>query len=237
VASQKAFAKSSRADEFGITETSQYSEANLKETVTAELLETHIYTKIREKFTNPGSVSQAKLEKYFNEHKQVYAEPERRSIAFVTTKSQSTAEAIAKEHNSGGLQAAAGKRAATATSTSLGCQHPSAGGATQSSLIASICAAKTGVVSAPVKATSNYYVFEVKSTTPATKPSFAQEKERIKQLLASQGQEQGILKYNEEHNSKLKDQTECAAGYIVTLCKEYILPKPKIMARAKPPTH
>jgi hypothetical protein len=64
----------------------------------------------------------------------------------------------------------------------------------------------------------------VKSTTPATQPSFAKEKERIKELLSTQGQEQGMLKYNEETRAKLKAQTECAAGYVVALCKEYVAP-------------
>lgn len=39
-------------------------------------------------------------------------------------------------------------------------------------------------------------------------------------------QEQGTLKYNEEARAKLKAQTECAAGYVVALCKEYAAPAP-----------
>jgi hypothetical protein len=186
---------------------------------------------MREKFTETDSISQGELEKYFNEHKQIYAQPESRSIVLVNTKSQSVAEAVAKEHVSGGLTAAASKHSMTATPTRLGCAQSSAGTGSQESLIKSICAAKTGVLSGPVKssvgsvkAPATYYVFEVKSTTPATQPSFAQEKERIKQLLSTQGQEQGTLKYNEEARAKLKAQTECAAGYVVALCKEYVAP-------------
>jgi PPIC-type PPIASE domain len=174
------------------------------------------------------------MEKYFNDHKRAYAQPERRSIVFVTTKSQSVAEAVAEEHGSGGLTAAAGKHSVTATPTTVPCQQPSAGSTPQAgSVIGAICAAKSGVVSGPVKMTPNYYVFEVKSIIPATQSSFAQNKERIKQQLSSQGQRQGMLKYNEEVRAKLKAQTECAAGYVVPLCKKYVAPKLKAVSKAK----
>jgi hypothetical protein len=229
-ASQKALAKNPRSREF-LAEAAHYTGADLKEMVTSQLLESQIDAKTREKFTKTGSISQGEMEKYFNEHKQIYAQPESRSIVFAISKSQSTAEAVAKDHLSGGVKASAAKHGITATPTTLGCAQSSAGTGSQASLVKSICAAKTGVVSGPVKssvgsvkAPATYYVFEVKSTTPATQPSFAQEKERIKQLLGTQGQEQGTLKYNEEARAKLKAQTECAAGYVVALCKEYVAP-------------
>jgi hypothetical protein len=232
--SQKRLAKSSRYSEFAGAE-ANYSKAVLMEMVKSEVLETQINTKIREKFTKTGSISQGQMEKYFNEHKQAYARPESRSIVFATTKSQSVAEALAKEH-SGGLQSAASKHAIKATPTMLGCQRPSgAKSAGTSTVIEAICSAKTGVISAPVKVTSTYYVFEVKSVTPATQPSFSQEKEQIKQLLASQGQQQGTSKYSEEFRNKWKQRTECAAGYVVELCKEYVVPKPITKARPLKP--
>jgi hypothetical protein len=230
--SQKRLAKSSRYSEFAGAE-ANYSKAVLMEMVKSEVLETHINTKIREKFTKLGAVSEEKLEKYFNEHKQVYAQPERRSIVFVTTKSQSVAEVIAKEH-SGALGSAASKHGIKAMPTTLGCQRPSGAKSAGTSIVAeAICSAKSGVISAPVKVASTFYVFEVKSVIPAAQPSFAQEKEQIKQLLASQGQEQGMFKYSEGVRTKLKDQTECAAGYVVPLCKEYVAPKPTLIIQAK----
>lgn len=218
-ASRKALAKSARSREF-LAEAPRYTGTDLKEMITSELLEEKINTKIREKFVRPGSVSQSKLEKYFNEHKQAYAQPERRSIVFATSKSQSTAAALAKEHP-GALASAASKHGSKAMPTTLGCQRPSGAKSAGTSIVAeAICSAKSGVISAPVKVASTYYVFEVKSVTPATQPSFSQEKEQIKQLLASQGQEQGALKYNEETRTKQREKTECAAGYLTPLCKE-----------------
>jgi PPIC-type PPIASE domain len=217
-ASQKAIAKNSRGKALGLAQIPAYSAADLKEMVTSEVLETQIQSKLREKFAKP--ISQSGLEKYFNEHKQLYAQTEKRSIVFASSKSQSAAEAIAKEH--GSLSAAATKHSSTATPTSVGCEHT---GAKLSPIYSAICSAKTGVVSGPVKMPPNYYVFEVKSITPATKPNFGQAKARIKQLLESQGDQEEVFKYSEALRTKLKSHTECAAGYIVTLCKEYVLPK------------
>jgi hypothetical protein len=236
-ASQKALAKNSRSTEAGFAiERPNYTGADLKEIVKSELLEPKIYTKIREKFAKPGSVSQSKLEKYFSEHKQAYAQPESRSIVFATSKSQGVAEAVAKEH-SGGLQGAASKHGIKAMPTTLGCQRPSGAKSAGTSIVAeAICSAKSGVISAPVKVASTYYVFEVKSVTPGTQPSFSQEKEQIKQLLASQGQQQGMIKYSEETRIKQREKTECATAYLTPLCKEYAVPKPKTVTKVKPVT-
>jgi hypothetical protein len=222
-ARQKELAKSSRYGELGLAEARGI--ADLTEEVKSQLLETRIYTKVREKFAKSRPVSQSEMEKYFNEHKQIYGQAERRSIVFASTKTQSVAEAVAKEHASGGLMAAAAKHAIKATSTSVACQHSSAAKGTQTStIIEDICSAKTGVLSGAVKMTSTYYVYEVKSITPATQLSFASAKARIKELLTSQSQQQPTFKYNNEIRAKLKDGTECSAGYIVELCKEYTAP-------------
>jgi hypothetical protein len=218
-ASQKAFAKNARSREF-LAEVPHYTGNDLREMITDGLLEEKISAKVREKFVKAGSVSQEKLEKYFNEHKQLYGAPERRSIVYATSKSKSTAEVLAREHLSGGLKAAASKHSIIATPTLVGCQHSGAvknGGST--ALTEAICSAKTGVVSSVLSAASGYYVFEVKSITPSSQPSFAQEKEQIKRMLGSQGQVQGVVKYNEEIRIKQREKTECAAGYLTPLCK------------------
>jgi PPIC-type PPIASE domain len=222
-ARQKELAKSSRYGELGLGEAR--GTADLTDEVKSQLLETRIYAKVREKFAKSRPVSQSEMEKFFNEHKPIYGQAERRSIVFVSTKSQSIAEAIAKEHSSGGLMAAAAKHATKATPTIVSCQHSGGAKGTQTStIIEDICSAKTGVLSGPAKATSTYYVFEVKSVTPAAQPSFASAKARIKEFLTSQSSQEPILKYNNEIRAKLKAETECSAGYIVELCKEYTAP-------------
>lgn len=219
--SQKALAKNSRASRFGFAQAPEYSTADLREIIATNQLETQIQSKLRERFAKAGSLSQSALEKYFNEHEQLYAQSEKRSIVYVNTKSQSTAEAIATAR--GGLSAAASRHSVTATPASVGCEHTT--GVELSAIYSAICSARAGVLTGPVEVATSYYVFELKSSTPATKPSFAQVKERIKLQLASQGEEQGMFKYSEELRTRLEDHTECAAGYIVMLCKEYVAPK------------
>jgi hypothetical protein len=240
-ASRRALAKNSRASQFGLGEAPRYSGADLRATVSSELLEALLNTKIRERFTSSGSVSQGQMEKYFSEHKQAYGEPERRSIVFAMTKSQSVAAAVASGHLAGGLTAAAGKHGVTATPSTLGCQQAVAKGVSGSGLITAVCAAKVHVITGPVTAAAaavkpspSYYVFEVSSIVPAVPPSFANAKGRIKQLLAPRAQQQAMLRYTEEARAKLKAQTECAPGYVVPSCKEYVAPKPTTLSKAKP---
>lgn len=226
---QKRLAKEARYSEFA---GANYSKADLAEMVKSEVLETQINAKVREKFAKPGSLSQEKLEKYFNEHKQLYSEPERRAIAYAAIASKGTAEAVAAEHAS--LSAAASKHGVSVSSTSVGCQQTTTTG---EGILAKVCAAKTGVMSGPVTASgtakaSNFYVFEVESTTPATKPNFSQVKEQIKLTLSSQGEGQAVFKYEEESRAKLRARTECAAGYVVSLCKEYKPPSPVAAPKA-----
>ena len=241
-ASQKAFAKNARFREF-LAEVPRYTGNDLREMITDGLVEEKIGAKVRGTFVKAGSVSQEKLEKYFNEHKQAYAQRESRSIVLATSKSEGVAAAIAKEHVSAGLSAAAAKHGIKAMPTSVSCEHIQTKGVSHSPLYSAVCAAKTGVVSGPInsstsfpKTPATYYVFEVHSIVPALQPSFAQAKDRIKQLLASQGQLQGIYKYNEEIRLKQREKTECAAGYVTPLCKEYVAPKPTSVSKAKAAT-
>lgn len=235
---QKRLAKVARGSEFAGGE-ANYGAADLKEMISSSVLEQLVYKKVREKFAKTSSVSQTKLEKYFDEHKQIYAEPERRSIVYLSTKSKSTADAIAGEH--GNLSKAASKHGVTATPTTVSCQQQNKTGG--EGILVKICAAKTGVMSGPdaptssSKAASIFYLFEVKSTTPATKPNFAQAKEKIKQLLSTQGESLAASKYSEETREKLKARTECAKGYVVELCKEYVAPTPARILKARPLKH
>jgi hypothetical protein len=213
------------------SEMPHYSEADMAETIKGQLLETQVYKTIRERFAKVASVSQGKLEKYFNEHKQIYARPEQRSVVIAQTKSQSVAEAIVKEHSSSGLTGAASKHSARAMPNVLGCEHSSVPGIRLSSLYSAVCSAKSNTISGPIKMASTYYLVEVKSITPASQPSFDQAKERIKQLLVSESQGQAIERYNQEIRAKLRAHTECAAGYVVELCSEYRPPAPASRAR------
>jgi PPIC-type PPIASE domain len=227
-ASQKAIEKTSAAArEFSIIGEGPQSGAGLEEVVRSRLLELAIRTKVREKLTKAGAISQGQIEKYFNEHRRVLGKPERRSYLLATTTSKSVAEAVAKEHGSGGLKVAAGNHTITPTPGTYQCQIAGLPPASPTSLYGAICSAKRGVISGPVSEHAQYNLFEVKSIVPATKPSFAQAKAEIKELLIGRGEEGAASKvreYEQQVITKQKARTECSAGYIVELCKEYVAP-------------
>jgi parvulin-like peptidyl-prolyl isomerase len=231
---QKRYAKNSRYAELGLT----YNTAELTELTRSGLLEQQVSMKIREKFAKPGSLSQSTLEKYYNEHKQLYGTPEERHLQILYTKSEAQGKQARQEIQSGKSFATVAasvtkSKFATPTTETFGCQQ-TATGARSEGILASVCAAKKGVLTGPVKTFSQYVVFEVTGITAAVQPSFAQAKERIKQLLSSQGESQATLKHNEEAREKWKAHTECAKGYVVELCKEYVTPKPVLPTKTHP---
>lgn len=196
-----------------------------KESSKWTLVQNQIRTKVEHRFGKTTAPSQTALQKYFNEHKQIFAKPETRSLAYVETPSKSVAEAIASTHRSGGLATAAAKQSLTVTPTIAHCGESAASnGGHVPPIYAAICSAKTGVTTGPIKMPSKYFVIEVKSVSSAVKPSFDKAKERVKQelFISTKGREES--KYFTEVRRRLKDRTECAAGYVVELCKEYVRP-------------
>lgn len=204
------------------------------EMVTDQILDRGIAVKIAEKFAQPGAVSQAKLEQYFNEHKQAYRKPEERRFEIFHVKSQTQAEQ-AKEELSSGKNFA--KVAASVTKSKFtGTSHESfrCGAAPSEPVMAMACTAKKGVPIGPIKISSEYEVFEIVGILPAVQATFGQEKEQIKQQLLNQSGVPAKVKYNEETRVKQKEKTECAAGYVTFLCKEYQPPKPVSLPLLRP---
>jgi hypothetical protein len=100
--------------------------------------------------------------------------------------------------------------------------------------MAMACTAKKGVPIGPIKISSGYEVFEIIGILPAVQATFGQEKEQIKQQLLNQSGVPVKVKYNEETRIKQKEKTECAAGYVTFLCKEYQPPKPVSLPLLRP---
>lgn len=228
----KAIEKSPRATVSAFSETPKYTEAAVREIYTQQQLQDAIIEKVNAKFTK--HVSKAQVQKYFSEHKQLYAdsEPESRHIVLTSSASKSTAESAAKQHGSGGLQATAKKQGLKTSSTPIGCSKT---GQTGSPLFAAVCLAKLHTVTGPVTWNKAYYVFELTSITPAknTPARLTPVLERtIEQSLSVRGEGQGQEKFNEQAKAKLKAETECATGHVVGVCSEYKAPDLRAITKA-----
>jgi foldase protein PrsA len=185
--------------------------------------------KIQEKVTKGGkkSTSEAEVAKYYNEHKSQFGQQERRNLRIVLTKTEAQAKQAKSEIESGQSFASVAKsKSIDPTSKDNGGELPGVvKGEEEKALDTAVFEAKKGVLGGPVKTPFGYYVYEVKSVTPATQQTLDQVKAEIKQQLSSQGQQQALTKFVKEFKSKWKSRTECRTGYVVQDCEQYKAPK------------
>jgi foldase protein PrsA len=186
-------------------------------------------TKIQEKVTKNAkkTVSEAEVAKYYNEHRSLYGQPERRDLRIVLTKTEAAAKQALGEVKSGRSFASVAKsKSIDPTSKSTGGELPGVvKGQEQKALSEAVFAASKGVLSGPVKTPFGYYVFEVKAVHAPTQQSLAQVQASIKQQLAGQQQQTALTKFVKEFKDRWKARTECRAGYVVQNCKQYKEPK------------
>jgi foldase protein PrsA len=178
--------------------------------------------KIREKVTKgKDKVSDAQISAYYTKNKQRFAQPERRDLRIVLTKSQAKAQQ-AKQAIQGGQAFAkvAKKYSIDQASKAQGGKLPAvAKGQQEKALDAAIFSAKKGKLTGPVKTQFGYYVFEVTKVTKASQQTEAQAKATIKQTLASQNQQKALDKFVKSFRKRWKAKTDCAKAYRTQDCK------------------
>ncbi len=173
------------------------------------------------------TITAAQIEKYYNENKSKYGVPEKRTVQIILTKTEAEANAAKKEIESGKSFASVAKAKSMdpATKAAGGLIREATPGEEETQLNNAIFAAKTDVLSGPVKTPFGYYIYEVKSIKPGTKQSLAQVKATIKQQLAATGQQTALTAFVKEFKKKWTAKTVCRTGYVVADCKTYVAPK------------
>jgi len=185
-------------------------------------------TKIRDKVTKgQGKVTQAQITTYYNKNKKRFAQPERRDMRIVLTKTKSQAEAAKKALDSGQSWKVVAKKYSTDQSTkNTGGQLLAVTKGQQDRTFENAAfAAKTNKTLGPVKTQFGYYVFEVTKVTAASQQSLAQAKNTISQLLTSQNQQKALNDFVKDFQKKWKDRTNCRKGYITQDCSNAPTPK------------
>jgi foldase protein PrsA len=178
--------------------------------------------KIRDKVTKgKDKVSDAQITAYYNKNKTRFAQPERRDLLIVLTKTQAKAKQ-AKQALDGGqaFKQVAKKFSIDQASKAQGGKLPAvAKGQQEKALDAAIFAAKKGQLTGPVKTQFGFYVFKVTKVTKASQQSLAQAKATIKQTLASQNQQKALDKFVKSFRKRWKAKTECRKAYRTQDCK------------------
>jgi foldase protein PrsA len=193
--------------------------------------------KLRTKVTKgKQTVSNAQIATYYNKNKSRFAQPERRDLRLVLTKTEAKAnQAKAALQNGGSWKTVAKKFSIDQGSKDQGGQQLAwAKGNQEKSLDNAVFSAKKGALTGPIKTQFGYYVFQVQKITPASQQTLKQASPTIKAMLASQNQQQALDKFVKDFQKQWKGETKCRDGFIVSDCGN--APKAKATTTPTAPT-
>lgn len=178
--------------------------------------------KLRTKVTKgKDKVTAAQIQAYYNKNKSRFAQPERRDLRIVLTKTEANAQRAVSQIKAGVNFSKVAKALSIdqASKSQGGVLLAIAKGQQEKALDDAVFAAKKGVLTGPVKTNFGYYVFKVQKITAATQQTVKEATPTIKQLLASQNQQTALDKFVKDFRKKWKGKTECRNGFKTADCK------------------
>jgi foldase protein PrsA len=213
---QQSFPKD--ADYLNFLKSSGYIQEDLLYRIKVQELSNKLRTKI---LKGKDKVTDAQIADYYNKNKSRFAQPEKRDLRIVLTKTQAKAEQAKKALESGqSWKSVASKYSIDQASQDNGGLLPGvAKGQQEKALDEATFSAPKGKVSGPVKTQFGYYVFEVDKINKGSQQSLDESKATIKQLLQSQQQQKALDKFVKDFRKKWKDRTDCRKGYVTQDCK------------------
>jgi foldase protein PrsA len=217
------------ADYQKFLKSSGMTEADLLFRVKLDVVSNDVRNKI---IKGKDNVTDAQISSYYNKNKQRFAQPERRDLLVVLTRTKAKADAAKKALDGGQKWAAVAKKfSIDEASKAQGGKLPGvAKGQQEKAFNDAIFGAKKGVTTGPIKTQFGYYVFQVTNVTAATQQTLAQTKETIKNLLKSQNQQKALNDFVKKFRNDYKGKTKCAKAYLIPDCSN----APKTKSAATP---
>jgi foldase protein PrsA len=191
--------------------------------------------KLRTKVTKgKDTVTQAQIADYYNKNKSRFAQPERRDLRIVLTKTKAKADQARAALKSGqSFKSVAKKYSIDQASKNQGGKLLAvAKGQQEKALDDAVFKAPKGKLQGPVKTQFGYYLFDVSKITPASQQTLTQATPTIKQLLQSQNQQKALDDFVKDFQKRWKDKTNCRHGFVTQDCKN--APKPKSTSTVPP---
>jgi foldase protein PrsA len=166
-------------------------------------------------------VSPAAISAYYNKNKTRFAQPERRDLLVVLTKTKAKADQAKAALQSGtAWKTVAKKYSIDQASKAQGGKLPGvAKGQQEKSFDSAIFSAKKNVIVGPVKTQFGYYVFKVTNITAASQQTEQQAHDTIVNLLRSQQEQTAINNFVKDYQKKYKGKTDCAKDFVIDSCK------------------
>ena len=178
--------------------------------------------KLTQKVTEDAKkVSDDDISAYYEKNKKRFAQPERRDLRVVLTKTEAKADQAKKALESGQPFKKVVKQYSIdeASKSQAGLLPAVSEGQQEKAFDTAIFEAEKGKIEGPVKTQFGWYVFEVEKVTKASQQTLDQSKETIQNLLRSQRQQKALDAFIKSFREDYKDQTDCADDYRVAECK------------------
>ena len=178
--------------------------------------------KLTQKVTEDAKkVSDEDISAYYEKNKKRFAQPERRDLRVVLTKTEAKADQAKKALESGQSFKKVVKQYSIdeASKSQDGLLPAVSEGQQEKAFDEAIFEAEKGKIEGPVKTQFGWYVFEVEKVTKASQQTLDQSKETIKNLLRSQRQQKALDEFVKSFREDYKDETDCADDYRVAECK------------------
>ena len=197
--------------------TSGMTETDILFRVKLDTLQQKLTQKVTEK---QSKVTDADVQDYYDKNKKRFAQPERRNLRVVLTKTQAKAkQAKAALEKGQSWKSVSKKFSIDQASKAQGGKLPDVTkGQQERAFDQAIFAAKKGQTQGPVKTQFGWYVFEVSKITPASQQSLSQSQQTIKNLLRSQRQQKALDKWIKDFRQRYKDKTTCADDFKTAEC-------------------
>ena len=166
-------------------------------------------------------VSDEDVSAYYEKKKEQFAQPERRDLRVVLTKTEPKANQARRALASGQPFKNVVKQYSIdeASKSQAGLLPAVSEGQQEKAFDTAIFEAEKGKLEGPVKTQFGWYVFKVEKVTKASQQTLDQSKETIKNLLRSQRQQKALDEFIKSFREDYKDQTDCADDYRVAECK------------------
>jgi foldase protein PrsA len=177
--------------------------------------------KLTQKVTQDATkVTDEDIQEYYDKNKRRFAQPERRDLRVVLTKTEAKADEARSALEDGDSWKQVVKRYSIdeASKAQGGLLPAVAKGQQDKALDDAVFEAKKGQLEGPVKTQFGWYVFEVTKITPASQQSLDQSKDTIRNLLRSERQQKALDGFVKEFREDYREETECADDYRIEEC-------------------
>jgi parvulin-like peptidyl-prolyl isomerase len=187
------------------------SEKQVRNDIRAQLVSEKIFAQV----TRDVKVTDAEIEKYYNENKEQYSQPESRDVRHILVKAKAKADDLKAQLDGGADFAALAKQHSTDTgSKQNGGKLTISRGQTVAPFDKTAFALKKGDISPPVKTEFGYHIIQALSEVkPAKTTPLKDVKESIRQQLLQTKKNEAMTKWVDDLKKDYEDKVTYAVGF------------------------